>query len=188
MKRLTVILDNGHGKETPGKRSPQWKDGSQLFEWEYTRKLSAAIEERLKQLGYNAVRIVKENTDISLSERAKRANEIAKKSPSILLSIHCNAGKGRGWEVWSTEKKNNSDILADCFCSEFNRIFHDKKLRGHKEKNWTVLAMTNCPCVLTENFFMDTEDECKWMLTDDGFNRIVELHVAAAIEYMKKLN
>lgn len=31
-----VILDNGHGKETPGKRSPIWGDGSQLFEWEFT--------------------------------------------------------------------------------------------------------------------------------------------------------
>jgi len=23
-----VLLDAGHGKETPGKRSPVWKDGS----------------------------------------------------------------------------------------------------------------------------------------------------------------
>lgn len=34
-KTKIVLLDNGHGKETSGKRSPLWKDGSQLFEWEY---------------------------------------------------------------------------------------------------------------------------------------------------------
>jgi N-acetylmuramoyl-L-alanine amidase len=186
MKKLTVILDNGHGKETPGKRSPKWKDGSQLFEWEYTRKLATAIEKKLKSMGYDAVRIVKEDVDVALSTRAKRVNEICKKTPSIMFSIHCNAGKGKGFEVWSTEKKNNSDILADCFCSEFKKILPDRKLRGHKEKNWTVIAMSNCPCVLTENFFMDTEEECKWMLTDDAFNRIVDLHVNAALAYMKQ--
>lgn len=187
MKKLTVILDNGHGIETPGKRSPKWADGSQLFEWKYTRELAAAIETKLKKLGYDAVRIVKEDSDISLSERAKRVNAIYKNTPSILLSIHCNAGKGRGFEVWSTEKKNNSDILANCFCKQFKKILPDKRLRGHKEKNWTVLNMSNCPCVLTENFFMDTEEECKWMLTKDGFDRIVDLHVYAAIDYMNQL-
>ena len=33
VRPLTVILDNGHGKDTPGKRSPVWTDGAQLFEW-----------------------------------------------------------------------------------------------------------------------------------------------------------
>ena len=27
----TIILDNGHGNNTPGKRSPKWEDGTQLF-------------------------------------------------------------------------------------------------------------------------------------------------------------
>ena len=34
-----VILDNGHGEETAGKRSPVWGDGSQLFEWEFNRDI-----------------------------------------------------------------------------------------------------------------------------------------------------
>ena len=34
---VKILLDNGHGYDTPGKRSPIWPDGSQLFEWEFNR-------------------------------------------------------------------------------------------------------------------------------------------------------
>ena len=42
MKPL-IILDNGHGKETKGKRSPKWDDGTQLFEWEFNRAIVDGI-------------------------------------------------------------------------------------------------------------------------------------------------
>ena len=38
-----VILDNGHGEETAGKRSPVWSDGKQLFEGNLTGILSAEL-------------------------------------------------------------------------------------------------------------------------------------------------
>ena len=37
---MKVLLDNGHGENTAGKRSPKWKDGTQLFEWEYAREIA----------------------------------------------------------------------------------------------------------------------------------------------------
>lgn len=39
MSKLRILLDNGHGNETPGKRSPVWPDGSQLFEYEFNRAI-----------------------------------------------------------------------------------------------------------------------------------------------------
>ena len=39
---MKVLLDNGHGENTPGKRSPKWSDGSQLFEWNMPEKLPKA--------------------------------------------------------------------------------------------------------------------------------------------------
>jgi N-acetylmuramoyl-L-alanine amidase len=36
MEKL-IILDSGHGADTPGKRSPKWPDGSQLFGYEFNR-------------------------------------------------------------------------------------------------------------------------------------------------------
>lgn len=32
MAKFHILLDNGHGEDTKGKRSPVWKDGSQLLE------------------------------------------------------------------------------------------------------------------------------------------------------------
>ena len=42
-----VILDPGHGFDTPGKRSPVWSDGTQLLEWEFSRDVVRRIERRL---------------------------------------------------------------------------------------------------------------------------------------------
>ena len=43
MKNNFVIVDNGHGRETAGKRSP---DG-RLREWEWTRLMAREIRQRL---------------------------------------------------------------------------------------------------------------------------------------------
>lgn len=46
---VKILLDNGHGYDTPGKRSPIWPDGSQLFEWEFNRDIVSRIEILLKR-------------------------------------------------------------------------------------------------------------------------------------------
>ena len=74
---MKVLLDNGHGENTPGKRSPKWSDGSQLFEWEYAREIAKGVYNQLRAKGIDAELLVKENIDVPLAERARRANEIA---------------------------------------------------------------------------------------------------------------
>lgn len=183
-KNILVLLDNGHGKETPGKRSPVWSDGTQLFEWEYNRKLVDAIFIKLNKIGINCAKIVTEQEDITLTERAKRINRFCKNNECIMISVHCNAGKGSGWECFTTKSKNNSDNLALVFVETFKELFTDKKCRGHKEENFTILYKSNCPCVLTENFFMDTESDCKFLMSKEGFDRIVDLHVKSIEKYI----
>ena len=86
---MKVLLDNGHGENTPGKRSP---DG-RLREWSYTREIADMVSFGLRKKGVDAERIVKEDTDVPLSERCRRANDIYKETgkKAILISIHCNA-------------------------------------------------------------------------------------------------
>ena len=59
---IKVLVDNGHGVETPGKRSP---DG-RLREYKYAREIAASVVDRLKELGYDAGLIVEEDRDVSL--------------------------------------------------------------------------------------------------------------------------
>ena len=63
---MIVLLDNGHGSlingayQTPGKRSPIWNDGSQLFEGEFNRSIVNGIIEELTKLRINFVNIAPE--------------------------------------------------------------------------------------------------------------------------------
>ena len=180
---MKVLIDNGHGKDTKGKCSPLWHDGTQLFEWQHNRIIARRVKDELEKLGVEVELIVPEEDDISLWDRVKRINSHDEKC--IVVSIHCNAGGGHGWEVWTTTRKNNSDELAQCFVDVFPEIFPDKKNRGAKEKNFTILNGSKWPIVLTENFFMDTEDECHWLMTDDAISRIVKLHVEAITSYLE---
>ena len=180
---LHVILDCGHYKGVPGKRSPQWDKGV-LYEWEYVRKIAKELMNRLNALGISNECITLGENDVALSKRAAMANEICKKKKSILISLHLNAGGGTGWEVFTTTSKNRSDDLAKCFCDVFPTIFPGQRLRGPKEFNYTLLYKANCPCVLTENFFMDFKKDYDLLNTKEGFDKIVDLHVKAIQKYI----
>ena len=101
---MTVILDNGHGEGTPGKRSPKWKDGSQLFEWEFNRDIVNRICNILDDENIRYERLVPEKIDISLKERCRRANVIYDRTDGdcFLISVHGNAGGGTGWECYTS--------------------------------------------------------------------------------------
>ena len=185
-----VLLDNGHGKETAGKRSPVWSDGSQLFEWEFNRDIVRRITEKLEADGIPYRVLVPEETDISLTERARRANKITKENngKAYVLSIHANAGGGTGWEVYTSPGQTPSDAIATVFSEEAGREFVPDGWRirsdysdgdPDKEANFAILKKTTCPAILTENFFMDTEKDCRFIMSEDGRERIANMHVAA---------
>ena len=83
-----IILDNGHGFNTQGKRSPLWADGTQLHEWEFTRDIVKRIHVRLEKEGIKSYILVPETEDISLSVRVHRVNAHSKLFPgSFFLSF-----------------------------------------------------------------------------------------------------
>ena len=111
---MKILIDNGHGSNTPGKCSP---DG-RLREYSYTREIAGRVVFELRKLGIDAELVVKEEIDVPLSERCRRVNEY-KTSEAILISIHCNAaGNGsnwmqaRGWEAWTSVGQTKADKLA----------------------------------------------------------------------------
>ncbi len=59
---MKILIDNGHGNDTAGKRSP---DGS-LREYKWAREIATRLETALKRKGLDAERIVKEETDASI--------------------------------------------------------------------------------------------------------------------------
>lgn len=183
---MTVILDNGHGKETPGKRSPLWPDGTQLFEWEFNRDIVRRICSLLDTDGIRYDCLVPEETDISLKERCLRANILHDMTGGdcFLISVHGNAGGGAGWECYTSPGQTRADDIATALCRMFEREFGGQcRMRfdnsdgdPDKEQDFYILRNTKCPAVLTENFFMDTPADCKLMMSEDGRQRIAEAH------------
>ena len=191
-----VLLDNGHGKDTPGKSSP---DGT-FREYKYCREVVNSIYNELIKQGYNCIRITPEDTDISLEERVNRINNYCKKygvKNCVLLSIHCNAagnGKdwmnGSGWEVYTTKGVTKSDMLAELLCNEVED--NDIKLRKDttdgdmdKETDFYIIRYSKCAAVLTENLFMDNKKDLKYLI--DNQQIIIDIHVNSIKKYIDKI-
>ena len=190
---MKVLIDNGHGSNTPGKRSP---DG-QLREYAYTREIAERLVMELRKNGIDADRIVKEEIDVPLAERCRRANEY-KASEAVLDSIHCNAaGNGsdwmsaRGWEAWTSVGKTKADKLATCLYENAEHCLPGMKIRKDmtdgdqdKESGFYILKHTKCPAVLTENLFQDNKEDVEFLLSEEGKLAIVNLHVWGIMKYL----
>lgn len=191
---MVVILDNGHGVNTPGKCSPD----KSLLEYKWAREIVDRLMTEFAKLGIKSVKLVPENIDIPLKERVRRANQIYRENgkQAILISIHCNAagadGKwhtANGWSVFVAQNaSSNSKRLAKGLYEQAEK----KGLKGNrsvpKEKYWVQsLAMcrdTNCPTVLTENMFQDNKEDVALLLSEEGKKKIIETHVQGVLNYL----
>ena len=192
---MIVLIDNGHGVNTPGKCSPD----KRLLEWKWTREIAVMVANALKAAGVDARRIVTEDNDITLRERCRRVNEVCAKYGSknvVLVSIHVNAAGGdgkwhdaRGFSVWVSKKGSiNSKRLAQLMYDEAEK----RDLKGNRcvpkerywQSNFTIITDTYCPAVLTENLFQDNRDDVDFLLSDEGKKAIVDMHVSAIQKYI----
>ena len=195
---MKILIDNGHGHNTPGKRSPDGK----FREYAYNREIAKRIVADLIDRGYDAELIVPEDNDISLEERVKRVNKICLASdPScvILVSVHVNAaGNGSkwtnatGWSVYTCKGQTSSDKLAECLCEAAIKNFPGKRIRtdysdgdSDWEENFYILRHTLCPAVLTENFFMDNKSDLEYLQSRAGKQAVIDTHVEGIIEYLE---
>lgn len=196
---MLILIDPGHGIDTPGKRSPDGK----FLEYLWNRQIADLLLDRFMIMGIDASLVVTETNDISLATRVQRVNRLCSKvgvSNVILLSIHSNAaGDGskwmsaQGWSCYTSKSETKSDVIAECLYDAFETEFAEKKIRkdmsdGDRdwEENFYVLQKSKCPAVLLENFFYDNRDECAWLLKDETKERIADAIVKGIIKYIKK--
>lgn len=184
-----ILLDNGHGENTIGKRSPIWPDGSQLFEYEFNRDIVSRIAKALIDLRISHKILVPEITDVSLRERCYRANSY---DNAILISVHGNAGGGVGFEVWTSIGETKADVLASILYWEAEKELAEFRMRQDvsdkdpdKESQFYILKNSNCPAILSENLFMDTEVDCRFMMSEDGRKRIADFHIKAIVKMLE---
>lgn len=119
-----------------------------------------------------------------------------------------NAG---GWCIFTTKGQNNSDKLATCIhevaqeeLKDYSKYVELGKKEGDYSKaqkgvradysdgdpdleaNFYVIRHTACPSVLSESMFQDTKADVEWLLSEQGFNTIVDIHVRGIINWINK--
>jgi N-acetylmuramoyl-L-alanine amidase len=200
------LIDPGHGGIvdgkyiTPGKRSPMFPDGTQLFEGVNNRAIAKKVISKLKEYGFAAIDIVASDSDVSLKERVDRANDINAAQKALYISIHSDAaGDGSTWNdakgvsVYTSPGQTKSDvfasILVDCmeeaFGSEvkFRKDLTDKD--KDKEADFYVLTKTVCPSVLCELGFHTNMDEARRIQTEEWHNKVAAAIVTAVQKWEK---
>ncbi len=195
---MIILIDNGHGANTPGKRSP---DG-RLMEYRYCREVAEALCKALNERGHQARRIVTEDSDVPLATRCKRVNAVCAAMGAknvLLVSVHNNASGNGGWKAasgWSgwvyTKGSERSRLLAQCLYAAAEK----RGLRGNRSvpdcRYWTanfyILKHTDCAAVLTENLFQDNKEDVDFLLSDEGRKAIVDAHVEGIENYIKRLD
>ena len=194
---MKVLIDPGHGIDTPGKRSP---DGL-FLEYLWNRQIADLLLEKLVAMGIDASIVVTETNDVTLRNRVNRVNTICNRlgaSNVLLVSIHANAaGNGsswqnaKGWSCYTSKGKTRSDQVAECLYDAFEAEFPERKIRkdltdGDRdwEENFYMLEKSRCPAVLLENFFYDNREECAWMLQDETKRRIASAAAKGIAKYV----
>lgn len=166
---MKIAIDDGHGMETAGKRTPAFSDGSVMRENEFNRVVVSYLHDELIRNGFSVVLTAPEDTDISLATRVQRANDA---HADYFVSVHANAF-GNGWNDANgvesfvhalNDAKTTS--LARCVQHELVRETGLRD-RGVKENpTLYVLRKTTMPAVLCECGFMTNVIEAKLLKSD----------------------
>lgn len=163
------LIDPGHGRNTPGKCSP---DG-RFREYQYTREIAAAVVARLQALGHDAEVLVPEFEDIPLSERVRRVNAAGSDG-----QWHTAAG----WSCYTSPGQTAGDRLADCLYRAAEKHLQGHKIRmdysdgdADKEARFALLTRTRCAAALTENGFQDSKESLAFLESPAGKKAVIGL-------------
>lgn len=189
MSKLILLLDAGHGLNTPGKRVP---DGS-MREFHFN---SATAEKVAKKLaGYTNVEVHfvydrDGSVDTPLATRTNTANDIYKKlkgdknNKFLYLSIHANAF-GNGWSsaggietfAYTTKPAGSTKVATEVQ----KQLIAGTGLanRGVKFENFHVLRETAMDAVLAECGFMSNKAEAELLKSDNYREKVANALVKA---------
>lgn len=186
--KITWLLDNGLGIDTPGRRSPVLMDGRQFLEFEFTREVVSTMIELLERIPLLWVRLVPEENDIPAVSRINRANVLAQNNPSVLVSVQGNAyGERRCFtfprgiasfyagESWASHR------IAAVFQENLVQLTGWRD-RGVRRDDSNFLKGVHMPAVLTRSGFYTNREQCEYLLDPDWRVRIAEAHVEAIVE------
>lgn len=151
-----IALDDGHGANTPGKRTPSIPGMGVIKENEFNKAVVYYLDIELRRCGFRTMFTAPGDADPSLTTRCNRANSAG---ANLFVSCHYNAGGGSGVETFYYSGLSASSSAAKAAKAVQGELLHSnilkQKNRGVKKANFAVLRQTKMPAILIEYGFMD---------------------------------
>jgi N-acetylmuramoyl-L-alanine amidase len=163
-----IAIDDGHGMETLGKRTPVLPGTTKfMHENEFNKTTAAYLKAGLERCGFKTLMVAPGDTDVPLIARTNAAN---KAKADLCISIHANALNGifGNQQGVATYHYPGSILSQKAAAAIHNRLKTGtvQKDRGVKTENFHVLRETKMPSVLVECAFMDNLREAKLLMSD----------------------
>jgi N-acetylmuramoyl-L-alanine amidase len=182
--KFLIALDDGHGMNTAGKRTPVFPEGGFMKENEFNSRVVELLNEELKRCGFRTLLTAPTDEDTSLYRRVKRANDA---NVDLFLSVHANAFKGV-WGDWGGI--TTFAYVSDEQSKKYGQIIHrwllkgtEMRDRGVKDGSWLyVIRKTkkNIPAFLVECGFMDNLREAR-LLKSEAYRKECAVELAKAM-------
>ena len=185
MANKRLILDAGHGANTPGRRTVP----NGITEWRLNQNVVNFIVEILR--GYNVdIRFSNDTTgatDVALGTRVTRTRDF---NPHLFVSIHHNAFNGvlgthTGVEVFvhpngSAQSRNIANLIAPRLAANTGL-----RNRGVKTAAWAVLGLpANIPAILVEGGFMDSRIDVPVIESTSGQRAYAKAVADSVIQFL----
>lgn len=170
-----IMIDPGHGGTDPG------ATGNGLREKDLTLRISEKIRTLLLQYENADVRMTR-NSDqsLTLKQRSDMANSW---NADFLLSVHINAGGGRGYEDYRHPNQSINSASGRIQSAIHTAIMSGLQSfgvndRGIKSANFHMLRETNMPAILTENLFIDNVNDARLLNNENVLDAMAQGHAS----------
>ena len=193
-KRVTVVLDAGHGGIDAGVTG---KSG--LKESDFNLDMAFRLKEKMEKEGFFVV-LTRENEKglcpddepkFKREDMRKRKEIVQKTSPDLLISIHANkfpSADRRGAQVFFDDFNLSGKELARSVQERFNGL--NEKYVGRRFAalggDYFVLKCTHAPSVIAECGFLSNSEDEK-LLCDPGYREeLAEAIFDGAVDFLSQ--
>jgi N-acetylmuramoyl-L-alanine amidase len=177
-----IAIDDGHGMETAGKRTPAFPDGTVIRENQFNSAAAKLFAEEMKRCGCEIIFTAPTDVDTPLGARVRTANNA---KADLFISFHYNAFTG----IWDQTKGGVSThyYVGSERSKRLAQYVQDELIKGTAQANRGIVPgnlyvnkYTTMPAVLIEAGFMDVTKEAKLML-DKSFQKEVAREAAIGV-------
>lgn len=175
-----IALVIGHSNKSKGAYNKNYK----ISEFEFNEKLVNLISKDLNKESIKNQIVYRTN----YNELPNKINEL---KSDFIVSFHCNAfnTKASGTEMLYYHSSKNGKLIAEIFQTNIVSCLglpdRNVKPKHSEDRGGYLLRYTNAPCIITEPFFIDNDNDYKLVM--EKYFAFIKANVDSVIEVHEKL-